>query len=806
MKIAFISPNPFGFPGTTGTYKLIEKAHDHHDIIIFCQPPSQECVYGRRGFPIIPLFNPNNTRHLQKIIPAMLAFDPDIVYIFNLARWPVVLKTLQATCTRAKYVLDIQTPLLIEGERRIEIQQTGNLDHDKLDAIVTHCRESLPTWIPECTIDPVICPPGIEMSLFQPKLSDRSPTTFNRFVYIASLYPKRKTNLLIEGFASFCKVNNPNAQLDIYGSGTDVEFLEQLIVALDMSQNVKLCGLVEQSSLIPKLSGYDAGIAWVPKAFYNDAPSLKALEFTAAGLPIIATSTNAHRNLESQGFSLELCDDNAASLTNALIHLTNTGFSTDRVAQNLKAVSQFDYNFIAQKTFLPFLDNLAGHCATGTSTPRKIRGEKAHISCYESDNCWTFSEERSKSSGKGHRRLTLLFIDNPSSYVGDREERLGIETADEMARRGHLVYMAYPNKVSVVNESQHGLILLPYDHLDNLGYQLQGIDPDLFFVFCSNVNLIKFYSLVHGKNIPFGIHEYRNPAHHFQDVLGDKETHQVLSVWERELMASAAAKIRLTMPDHALYFPEYIRQQVLAFPNPAFRQTTLANPAGHQKQRKKILNINGFNANKNLITLLQAFTQIASDFPDWDINVIGKAPNDTEPHTKAIYSFIEENKLQDRVMVCEPSDCIYTHYTDAHIHAIASLDEGCPTAVLEAMSVGLPSVGYSDSFGKNELIQHNLNGLLATSEDRVSGLKTALCNLMSSPEIRSRLGRRAFEDTIAYSPKHIYDQWEQLFYEAAEYKNNPERLFDEQVAIDPERAMHARRMRDKLVQQIKGTI
>jgi glycosyltransferase involved in cell wall biosynthesis len=147
---------------------------------------------------------------------------------------------------------------------------------------------------------------------------------------------------------------------------------------------------------------------------------------------------------------------------------------------------------------------------------------------------------------------------------------------------------------------------------------------------------------------------------------------------------------------------------------------------------------------------------------------------------------------------------MYAEYAASHIHVISSLSEGCPTVVLEAMSAGLPSVGFADCPGTNELIRHESNGLLASPEDRVTGLESVLGKLMSSPELRNRLGSQALEDSKAFEPKNIYDQWELLFFEGARYKNDPSRLFREQMAIDPERAMHARRMREKLVQEIKG--
>ncbi|MEZ4551232.1 MAG: glycosyltransferase [Desulfobacterales bacterium] len=139
----------------------------------------------------------------------------------------------------------------------------------------------------------------------------------------------------------------------------------------------------------------------------------------------------------------------------------------------------------------------------------------------------------------------------------------------------------------------------------------------------------------------------------------------------------------------------------------------------------------------------------------------------------------------------------------SHIQGHRLFERGCPTCVLEAMATGVPSIGFADCPGTNELIQHGENGILVSPEDRVGNLSQALHQLMASAEKRLNMGKRAWRDGRQFDPDTIYDQWEQLFYEMAEYKDDPERLFREQMAVDPEKAMHARRMRVKLIKQLE---
>lgn len=406
-----------------------------------------------------------------------------------------------------------------------------------------------------------------------------------------------------------------------------------------------------------------------------------------------------------------------------------------------------------------------------------------------------------------NKKLQLLLLCSSLAVGKGGAERVITELADEMSNRGHSVCLTYReqsfNKQPAYASSLH-YPYFSYNQVQELKDHLFSSDPDVFFSFYVNHLLIDYFSIVHNTGIPFGMQECTNPERLCCNWHGGK-VNPAFARWEREMVASGAAAIRLTMPNYKQSFPPYIQPRVHAFTNPAFSQTNRANIDDSQQSRKTIIKINGFKANKNLLTLLQSFALLAEEFPDWDIKVIGKEPDKKHSYVQEILGFISENNLQDRVIVSGPVDDIYTHYLAAQIHTIASLSEGCPTVVLEAMSVGLPSVGYADCSGTNELIRDGENGLLASPEDRIGNLSKALRQLMSSAELRKKMGGKALEDSKQFDPYTIYDQWEQLFYEAAEYKNDPERLFREQMAIDPERAMHARRMREKLMQQIKVT-
>jgi glycosyltransferase involved in cell wall biosynthesis len=81
----------------------------------------------------------------------------------------------------------------------------------------------------------------------------------------------------------------------------------------------------------------------------------------------------------------------------------------------------------------------------------------------------------------------------------------------------------------------------------------------------------------------------------------------------------------------------------------------------------------------------------------------------------------------------------------------------------------LPTVGFADCPGTNELIDNGKTGLLATAgADRTTALATALKSLMSDSNLRQEFGKagKAALDK-KYSIRHVGDRWEALCAEFA---------------------------------------
>lgn len=396
--------------------------------------------------------------------------------------------------------------------------------------------------------------------------------------------------------------------------------------------------------------------------------------------------------------------------------------------------------------------------------------------------------------------MRLMFICESLAVGKGGAERVITELAAEMASRRHLAFLAYKNRGEPAYSVSSEVLLLPFDELGDLRAKAADADLDVLVGFYTRENVMRYTALADAIGIPLVVQECTNPDRARFNNWRLAKVSRSRASWEREMVTSAASRLRLVMPGYAPSFPAFQQPQIRAMPNGCSRTAVQARPNESPDGRWRILMLNGFKQNKNLPDAVAAFARLASQHPDWVLRIVGKEPQWQAPHAKQVADILDEHGLWERVEIVEPTEDVEIEFGAAHIHLIASLSEGCPTVVLEAMAVGLPSVGFEDCPGTNELIQHEQNGLLATAEDRVAGLAQALGRLMGDAALRRDLGARARQDAENFQPQHVYDQWEALLTEAAEYRDDPDRLFREQYAIEPERALHARRMRHKILE------
>ncbi len=147
------------------------------------------------------------------------------------------------------------------------------------------------------------------------------------------------------------------------------------------------------------------------------------------------------------------------------------------------------------------------------------------------------------------------------------------------------------------------------------------------------------------------------------------------------------------------------------------------------KDKKIILFLSRINWIKGLDLLIPAFAQLHSEMKEVHLIIAGK--DDGDGYENKVKEWVKKYNLNDSVtftgLVTGKDKLILLYGSD--IFVLPSYSEGLPTAVLEAMSVGLPIV-ITDKCGITDEVVSNNTGLIVQTniESVYEGMKKLLEN------------------------------------------------------------------------------
>lgn len=228
------------------------------------------------------------------------------------------------------------------------------------------------------------------------------------------------------------------------------------------------------------------------------------------------------------------------------------------------------------------------------------------------------------------------------------------------------------------------------------------------------------------------------------------------------LMLASPFLTRLTVLSKAIRsrYPVGVRKRMVVMPNPVEAAANCANVGG-AKESFTLLSVGRLEAQKDHATLIKALALVADKFPKWRLKIVGEGTLRAD-----LASLVAALDLQAKVTMPGVTPAIANEYMAAEVFVISSRYEAFGLVTAEAMSHGLPVVGFADCPGTNELIEAGKTGLLVTpGSDRVGALASALSQLMAAPSLRQNLGKAGREAIkTRFSPGQVCDQWENLLH------------------------------------------
>jgi glycosyltransferase involved in cell wall biosynthesis len=265
-------------------------------------------------------------------------------------------------------------------------------------------------------------------------------------------------------------------------------------------------------------------------------------------------------------------------------------------------------------------------------------------------------------------------------------------------------------------------------------------------------------------DVPFVIQECNNPRFIGECV---SESHCCRSeeeaYWLRQAVFAHARGVRMTVPAYAESVVDEVKPFTYAFFN------ALVPPGTRSLRRtpaKKLICVSAMkNENKNGLAAVEAFCRFSSRMRGWSLHLYG--PNKFGKEMERLGQRFPHAAVVDHGIV----DDVEAIYGDAYALIIPSFEEGLPNVVVEALSYGVPCIGFADCSGVKHLITDEETGLLIEREDPLA-LDKALGRI-ADPDLRRDLSRTAqqFADE-KLRPEAWEANWLRLIGNAANERNN----------------------------------
>ncbi|AVO37097.1 glycosyltransferase family 4 protein [Pukyongiella litopenaei] len=356
LTILYIARSAFGIMGEAAISNYVRVMSRFHDVhVVQTKAPGETHGQPPEGVRLHSLASRETPTRRRALFDVLRKVRPDIVHLVQSPYCYDDVMMLQPVFSEASWCLDFRSPHIGAPDA----PALANY-HDmqlQIDCLLTHSMESLRTNLPNRYLKAIEIPPGVDMAAIQDATANgpdvRREAAIRRLVYVGSLSRTRKMDLLLQMFAKALS-SNKGLTLDIYGQGNAEEHLQNLARELGVEDHVFFRGMLDQSELWKRLTGYDAGIAYVPEEMFGTAPSLKSIEYAAVGLPVLASDTEGHRAFAGRfGFDFDLFRNTPEGLHEALTANRKTAWDKKRLDANIAASQALDWERVVIDRLMP---------------------------------------------------------------------------------------------------------------------------------------------------------------------------------------------------------------------------------------------------------------------------------------------------------------------------------------------------------------------------------------------------------------------------------------------------------------------
>lgn len=177
---------------------------------------------------------------------------------------------------------------------------------------------------------------------------------------------------------------------------------------------------------------------------------------------------------------------------------------------------------------------------------------------------------------------------------------------------------------------------------------------------------------------------------------------------------------------------------------------------GYKKTSKKIITCGRLSQEKGFDLLLKVAKKVFEEVDDWKWDIYGDGPEHTKLRQK-----IEEYKLSGKVNLMGYHKDILNLYKEYAFYVFTSRGEGCPMAMIEALSIGIPMVSFDFKCGPKDLIVDGVNGYIIKNWD-VDEMADKILKLIMDQDLRCKFAEYADMNLSELEMSYVLDKWESI--------------------------------------------
>ena len=171
---------------------------------------------------------------------------------------------------------------------------------------------------------------------------------------------------------------------------------------------------------------------------------------------------------------------------------------------------------------------------------------------------------------------------------------------------------------------------------------------------------------------------------------------------------------------------------------------------------KKIISAGRFGPEKGFDLLIQAFSLVSNQYPDWQLDIYGDGEE-----RKKIEDLIQYYHLEECVNLKGMVSNLLERYQQYAMYVLPSYKEGLPLVLLESKANRLPIVSFDIMTGPKEIVRDGIDGVLVQPYD-VNKMGQEICRLIGDVSLRKEMSIRSQDNVKKFSKDAILMKWREV--------------------------------------------